>query len=223
MKRTCRGYYHAEDRQRLLSKDVRAKLGHHSSEEWLLRLMRDTGRADPAERAAQTDLASFLPANILAYSDRMSMMHGLEMRVPFCDHILVELLLSLAPDMKMPGRKYKAMLLKSCGDLMPKAITTRSKLGFNPPMARWLNGPLRSMVDGILDRADPVMAEYFQPDGIRSVVQEHRSGRRDRSLHIWSLLVFRAWHDADRADGAELSRMRAESSAPTTLHAVGAA
>jgi asparagine synthase (glutamine-hydrolysing) len=199
-------YFNPAERRQLLAPSARRDATTRPSEEWIERLLRESDRTDPAERAAAADLQSFLPGNVLAYGDRMSMLHALETRVPFCDHVLVELLHSLPPKIKLKGRGYKALLLKACGDLFPEVVRSRKKLGFNPPMASWLDGALRGVIEDVLLRPEPVIATYFDPSAVRAVVQEHRSGGRDRSLHLWSLLVFHAWHQADAEDAAEITR-----------------
>jgi asparagine synthase (glutamine-hydrolysing) len=210
-------YFNPAERGRLLAADLQRSLQGHRAESWLSGLLAATGRRDPAERAAQADLSSFLPGNVLAYGDRMSMLHALETRVPFCDHVLVELLLSLPSQVKLRGGTYKSLLLHACGDLLPTVVQKRKKLGFNPPMAFWLNGALRGLVDEVLGGSDAVMNQFFRPEAIRALVGEHRAARRDRSLHLWALLVFRAWFQADSEDAAELDREQTRASASESV------
>jgi asparagine synthase (glutamine-hydrolysing) len=62
-------------------------------------------------------------------------------------------------------------------------------------MGMWLKGELRPLVDELLDPERLRRQGYFQPDPIQRMIAEHRAGRRDFSLHIWSLLVFQTWMD----------------------------
>ncbi len=98
------------------------------------------------DRITAVDLQSFLPCNLLAYSDRMSMAHGLEVRVPFTDHRLVEFVTRLPATLRLRGMQDKYLLKRALGDLLPEAVLRRKKLGFNPPMALWLKEDLQGLV-----------------------------------------------------------------------------
>jgi asparagine synthase (glutamine-hydrolysing) len=139
------------------------------------------------------DLKSFLPNNLLHYTDRMSMAHALEVRVPFCDHRLVEFMASIPFAQKMPHFSPKRLLKDAVTDLLPESILNRKKLGFNPPMGIWLNRDLAPLVDEHLDPARLKREGYFDAGFVGRMVREHRLGQRDYSLHLWALLVFQSW------------------------------
>ncbi|MHB8420481.1 MAG: asparagine synthase (glutamine-hydrolyzing) [Myxococcales bacterium] len=145
------------------------------------------------------DLATFLPGNLLTYSDRMSMAHGLEVRVPFCDHVLVERLARLPASVKMPFGRTKALLRRAVADLLPEKVRRRPKLGFNPPVGVWIDQGLGLLARG---REPP----FLRPGALAGLVREHRSGARDRSLAIWSLLALRQWSEAGAASRSEAPR-----------------
>jgi asparagine synthase (glutamine-hydrolysing) len=147
------------------------------------------------DRANYVDLKSFLPNNLLCYTDRMSMAHALEVRVPYCDHRLVEFAASVSSRQKMRRWECKRLFKDAVRPWLPETILRRKKLGFNPPMGMWLKGELRPLVDELLDPERLRRQGYFQPDPIQRMIAEHRAGRRDFSLHIWSLLVFQTWMD----------------------------
>ncbi|MBS2027850.1 MAG: asparagine synthase (glutamine-hydrolyzing) [Deltaproteobacteria bacterium] len=145
------------------------------------------------DRAAQVDLRSFLPGNLLRYTDAMSMAHSLEVRVPFCDHRLVEFLAALPASQKMPRLEMKALLKKAMAKELPPMVRERKKLGFNPPMGIWLNRELAPLVDEHLSPARLEREGFFDPGLVSEMMAAHRKGTRDFSLHIWSLLVFQTW------------------------------
>jgi asparagine synthase (glutamine-hydrolysing) len=128
----------------------------------------------------------------------MSMAHGLEVRVPFCDHLLVEFMARLPASEKMPRLRTKALLRDAVRDLLPPTVRRRKKLGFNPPLGIWLNGPLRPMLEDILSESRLTRRGLFNPAAVRALMEEHRSGRRDRSLHLWALLNFEVWAEQGR-------------------------
>jgi asparagine synthase (glutamine-hydrolysing) len=141
------------------------------------------------------DLKSFLPNNLLRYSDRMSMAHALEVRVPYCDHRLIEFMAGIRAGQKMRWMECKRLFKDAVRPWLPPAILKRKKLGFNPPMGIWINRELRPMVDEQLDPVRLRRQGYFDPEPVQRMIGEHRAGKRDYSLHIWSLLVFQTWVD----------------------------
>ena len=150
---------------------------------------------DFVDRANYVDLKGFLPNNLLRYTDRMSMAHALEVRVPYCDHRLIEFMAGVSSKQKMRKLQCKHLFKDAVRPWLPEAILRRKKLGFNPPMGMWLKGELRPLVDELLDPERLRRQGFFQPDPIQRMIAEHRAGRRDFSLHIWSLLVFQTWMD----------------------------
>lgn len=199
-------YFSAPERDLLFTPEIRQRIGRHRAEDYLLEMLAATRAEDPAERAALADVQSFLPGNLLAYGDRMSMMHGLEVRVPFCDHVLVELLAGIEPSIKLKGRSLKWLMRRAVADLLPEQIASRGKLGFNPPMGLWLNGPLRHMVAEMASHPSDALREVVSPESVALFVREHKQGKRDRSLHVWSLLVLDAWMQADREEEQALAQ-----------------
>ena len=147
------------------------------------------------DRANYVDLKSFLPNNLLRYGDSMSMAHALEIRVPYCDHRVIELMAGVSADQKMRRLECKRLFKDAVRPWLPPQILSRKKLGFNPPMGMWLNRELRPMVDEQLDPVRLRQQGYFDPAPIKRMIDAHRAGRRDYSLHIWSLLVFQTWMD----------------------------
>ncbi len=192
-------YFSEEEQRSLLAGDVIAATSGRQAFWHLDRQLDPAGGRGLVDRCQAIDLGTFLPGNLLAYSDRMSMAHALEVRVPFCDHRLVELLASVPASQKMPRLQTKSLLREAVADLLPPAVRRRRKLGFNPPVGIWLNGPLRPMLEDLLDERRLRAQGWFSPGAVRSLVEEHRQGRRDRTLHLWALLALQVWTDAYRA------------------------
>jgi asparagine synthase (glutamine-hydrolysing) len=152
---------------------------------------------DPLDAMQQTDLLSFLPGNLLAYGDAMSMAHALELRLPLLDHRLVEAVARLSPALRF-ARGQKTLLKAVAARLLPRDIVERRKRGFNPPMGVWLHRDLAPLV------ADHLRPERMTPLGIawksvERLLAEHRRGTRDHALKIWSLLVLDLWHAQQQA------------------------
>lgn len=147
--------------------------------------------AQPLDAMQQTDLLSFLPGNLLAYGDAMSMAVALELRLPLIDHRVIETVATLDPAVRFANGK-KTVLKAVARRLLPTAIVDRPKLGFNPPMGVWLAHDLKSLVAERLTSASlAVLGIEWAP--VKALLAEHARGRRDHALKIWALLVLEAW------------------------------
>ncbi|MCP5367782.1 MAG: asparagine synthase (glutamine-hydrolyzing) [Hyphomicrobiales bacterium] len=154
-------------------------------------LYRAAPSAAPLDAMQQTDLLSFLPGNLLAYGDAMSMAHALELRLPLIDHRLVEAVQDLAPDLRWGGG-LKTLLKGVARRLLPAQVVDRPKRGFNPPMGLWLKTDLRDMVGDLLTPAQMAAAGIAWAP-VERLLAEQRRGLRDNALKVWALLVLAAW------------------------------
>ncbi|MBL6928373.1 MAG: asparagine synthase (glutamine-hydrolyzing) [Rhodospirillales bacterium] len=157
----------------------------------IARLYETAPSSDPLDAMQQTDLQSFLPGNLLAYGDAMSMQHALELRLPLIDHRLIEAVGRLAPELRFhDGLKT---LLKAAADrLLPAEVLNMPKRGFNPPMGIWLKSDLAPMVAERINRQS-MHAVGLNWTAVKALLDEHHGGRRDHALKIWALLVLDAW------------------------------
>ncbi len=103
------------------------------------------------------DQKYFLPDDILAKVDRISMAHSLEVRPPFLDHRVVEFAASLPPALLVRGARQKVILKELMRDKLPRSILHRKKTGFDIPAHEWLRGPLRPL---LLDTIASGLAEH---------------------------------------------------------------
>ena len=157
-------------------------------------LYQDAPSDHPLDAMQQTDLLSFLPGNLLAYGDAMSMRHGLELRLPLIDHRVIEAVQRLSPEIRFHGG-MKTLLKAVAPRLLPAAVVNRRKRGFNPPMGVWLKTDLAGLVARRLT-PDTMAAAGLAWTPVARLLDEQRHGRRDHSLKIWSLLVLDAWRAA---------------------------
>jgi asparagine synthase (glutamine-hydrolysing) len=130
---------------------------------------------------------------LLVLEDKLSMAHSLESRVPFLDHELVDLALSLPAAQKVWGTRSKELFRSAAADILPPAVVSRRKTGFTPPQAAWFRGPQAEYVRRVLtERAEA--RGIFRPAFLERVLTEHESGVRDRRHLIWTLLCLEWWH-----------------------------
>jgi asparagine synthase (glutamine-hydrolysing) len=153
----------------------------------------DGGGALDLNEISRVELQSFLPYNVLEYADKMSMAHGLELRAPFVDHLLADYVGSIPSHFKLRNGVSKWALRKAMAHELPPEVLQRPKRGLNPPLGAWLAGPLASTVRDLLDPEAVRRRALFRPDAVARLLDEQKRGRRDRSLHIWSLLVLEQW------------------------------
>ena len=131
---------------------------------------------------------------LLRDTDQMSMAHGLEVRVPLLDHLLVELVMALPDSVKQPDGTPKRLLVESLGGLLPDSIVHRPKQGFTLPFDPWMRGPLRSFCEERLGDRGLSGRGLFKPAQIQRLWQSFLAGDVSWS-RLWVLVVLDAWLD----------------------------
>ena len=139
-------------------------------------------------------MVTALPDNLLVKTDRMLMGFGLEGRVPFLDHRVVEFGLSLPDDLKVQGRKPKVFLRRWAESLLPADHLNKPKRGFHVPIGEWLQGPfLDHLEDKLL--ASRAIQQWFDVRAVpRLFAAQRNSTRGAMSREIWCLMQFAIWH-----------------------------
>ena len=152
------------------------------------------GNVSPLNRMLYVDTKVWLPDDLLNKADKMTMATGLELRVPFLDHKLVEFAAALPNAAKLGGKGGKTLLRNAMRGVLPDTIIDRPKKGFPVPLASWLRGPLRQFVRDNLLATEAACVRFVDRRAVVRIVEEHERGRMDRSQEIWTLLVFEFWH-----------------------------
>jgi asparagine synthase (glutamine-hydrolysing) len=187
-------YFSRELRENLYTPEFKRRLGGHDSSQFLVTLLQKKGAQALVDRVNYADLHSFLPYNVLRYSDRMSMAHSLEIRCPFTDHRLIEFLARVPWRHKLRITQSKRLLRQAANAWLPREIVSRPKLGLNPPMGLWMQSKLRSLLRSHLAPERIQDRGYFRAEAIQRLITDHNNGRRDYSLHLWALISFEQWH-----------------------------
>jgi asparagine synthase (glutamine-hydrolysing) len=158
----------------------------------LLKLLPNNGSL--FDRQLALDTRTSLPENLLMLGDKLSMAHGLEVRVPFLDHEYLHLVESLPGHFKRHGLfggegKYLHKLV--CQELLPKSIVRRKKKGFQTPIETWFRGGLGDHIEGLVAEPGSFARQLIGPEFVRNLVRSHRaraSGNLERQLFaIWML------------------------------------
>jgi asparagine synthase (glutamine-hydrolysing) len=151
-------------------------------------------KKDVLNRMLYADMKIWLPDDLLLKADKMTMANGLELRVPFLDHKLVEYAATLPRGLKLKGSTGKYLLRLAMKNVLPKRIITRSKKGFPVPTESWLRGDLKDFVHDTLLASDAACRTYMDSGVIEKIVREHEQGTENRRQEIWTLLIFELWH-----------------------------
>lgn len=150
---------------------------------------------DPLSRLLYLDTKAYLPGDILTKVDRMSMAWSLEARVPLLDHPFVEFVSRLPAQWKFRHGDQKYILKRLAERLgVPHDVIYRPKQGFALPLVHWMRKEFRGELARLLLEPRTLQRGYFNPSAIQETLDEHFTGRRDRSSRIWRLLVLELWH-----------------------------
>jgi asparagine synthase (glutamine-hydrolysing) len=147
----------------------------------------------PLRRQQYVDIRYYLPNDLLVKADRMSMAHGLETRVPYVDHKLMELAVALPDSVKLRHGVQRKWILWQIGKrLLPLAVM-RKKRGFNIPLSSWLRGPLREFAGDCLSAEQVGKHNLFSAGAAAELLQEHLEAKRDRSFELFNLITLSLW------------------------------
>ena len=163
----------------------------------------ETEGAELLARLQDVDLGLYLVDDLLVKTDRASMAHSLEARVPYLDPIVTNLALALPTRHRVRGLRKKVLLRKAVAPLLPKQIVRGKKRGFSIPAAAWLRGELEPFARETLAPERLRRQGFFRPEAVARLIDRHVAGKDDLSRQLWGLLAFTLWHErhVDREPG----------------------
>ncbi len=160
-----------------------------------------SGTADPLNRTLYCDLGALLPDQVLAFVDRLSMAHSVEVRPPFLDHRLVEFAATLPGAMKIKAGRTKHILKEAVRGLIPDEVLDRPKEGFVLPVDHWLLNDLRDLVEDTLHPDRLAHHGLLRPEQVRALLDEHYARQANHGPRIWNLLMFQRWWERQYVHG----------------------
>jgi asparagine synthase (glutamine-hydrolysing) len=140
------------------------------------------------------EIRSSLPDELLMYADKLSMAHGLEVRVPYLDREIVEYVERLPAQFKIRYGSRKWLHAQVCQEFLPDEIIKRKKRGFAVNVvADWFRDSLGNKMDWYLLDNSSLMFKYLKPAVVQRLFKEHRSRKNDNHKILFSLVVFEEW------------------------------
>jgi asparagine synthase (glutamine-hydrolysing) len=191
---TCYFRFNHTAKQALFHPDIWERVGQADSAQVIATQYAHADADDPLDRMLYADFMTRLPEHSLMLSDRMSMAHGLELRSPYLDHELVELMAAYPGYMKIHGRELKYVLRKLAVDYLPESIVRRPKQGFMFPVAYWFRDRLYPFLKRFLLESDLVKQGFFREAAVGRLLEEHHRGRVDHHVRLWMLLNLEVWY-----------------------------
>lgn len=156
------------------------------------KLYNDVQNYSDSSKMQYIDIHTWLPGDILAKADKMTMAHSLELRVPFLDKEVANFACTIPDRLKFMKGATKYLLRKASKKFVPARTQVRRKLGFPVPLARWLR-ERSDWRDKLI--TDPFIVTRFNIEMIKEIIDDHIAGRKDNARRIFVFLMLVAWHD----------------------------
>jgi asparagine synthase (glutamine-hydrolysing) len=183
-----------DERARLYQPDIAEAIDYRATEELMTAYFRaDDNALDPLDKMFYQDIKTYLPEDILTLTDRIGMRHSMELRVPFTDHVLIEMCATIPAEMKMKRMQKKALLKSIAAAKLPRPVLAHRKQGFASPMAQWLKTDLKSCSDDLLLSETKNNSDILRKSEIREMIADHMRGRELNDKRIFALIMFQKW------------------------------
>jgi asparagine synthase (glutamine-hydrolysing) len=139
------------------------------------------------------DTKFFLADHNLNYTDKLSMAHGVEVRVPLLDYEVVRHAGRLRVEDKQRGPTTKWVFRKAMEGILPRDVIYRPKAGFGVPLREWMSKGLMPLVDEVLSEKSLAARGIFSPVAVRRLIELDRRGGIDAAYPILSMACIELW------------------------------
>jgi asparagine synthase (glutamine-hydrolysing) len=150
-------------------------------------------KLDIKELQAIFDINYYLPQNLLTKVDRASMHYGLETRVPYLDHRVVECAINLEPDLKIKNGVQKYLLKQILYQYIPEKYFDRPKQGFSVPLSKWLKSDLNYLITDYLNEKVIRKHNVVHPQKVQELLNAYKNGKDYLYNRVWQLIVLHKW------------------------------
>ncbi|SDJ56017.1 asparagine synthase (glutamine-hydrolyzing) [Salimicrobium halophilum] len=152
----------------------------------------DVETLSPMRQMQYIDMCTWLRGDILLKADKMTMANSLELRVPFLDREVFEEARTLREEEMITRTATKDTLRKAMQGIVPDSVLHRKKLGFPVPLAHWLRHELYGWAKQMI--AESGTEEWIDKQAVADMLERHRTGGKDYSRKLWTILMFMMWH-----------------------------
>lgn len=190
--------FYEQSFDRVTTPELRRQIGGERPRDVVAAIAADAdrhGARDELDRLIYQDLRLRLPELLLMRVDKLTMANSIEARAPFLDHELVELAMAMPASEKIRDGIGKHVLKRAVSDLLPQDLLWRPKQGFGTPVSEWFRGDGADELDRRLTSSKLRDLGWIDPARVTQLVEQHRSGRAERSFQLWNLLNLSAWFD----------------------------
>jgi asparagine synthase (glutamine-hydrolysing) len=157
------------------------------------------GTQDPLNRALFVDFETLLSDQVLAFVDRLSMAHSVEVRPPFLDHRLIEFAATVPGHLKINQGGVKQLLKRAVRGIIPDAIIDRPKEGFLMPTSQWILEKLLPYARDVLAPHRLAAHGLFEPASVAALLDDAQGVSGRRGDRLWNLLMFQLWWEKYQA------------------------
>lgn len=192
-------YFTHAEKSDLYAKERRAQLDCLDTSALIASSYDQAQASSLLDRTLYADHVTYLAGDLLPKTDRMAMAHSVEPRAPFLDAEWVEWTARLPEKFKVRGSQTKWLLKRAFADKLPIEIQNRGKQGFGVPIGLWLRDDLNVWTrERLVENRS--LEQWFNPAMVKSLYEEHSSGRMNHGKRLWALLMFALWQ-AQSANG----------------------
>jgi asparagine synthase (glutamine-hydrolysing) len=181
-----------EDKRRLYRPE---HLPEADTRQWMRGIFEGCTAQDPLNRVLEAEFVTQLPDQVLAFADRLSMAHSLEIRTGFLDTEVMEFAARIPGRFKIHGQEIKSVLKTAARKYLPAEAIDRPKEGFVMPVNQWLAGWLLDYARQQLSPARLEQHGLFDSLEVARIVDEFAAGNASLANKVLSLLCFQIWYD----------------------------
>ena len=183
------------ERRQLFSADVLDEVMLNQSADMFADHWSHLRSVDPLNKLLEIDVGTYLVDDLLTLTDRMSMAHSLEARVPFLDHEVVQYFWSVPSRLKLKRMTKKYLLKKTAERVLPKSIVYRRKQGFSTPLTVWFRGPLKEALLDLLSPSNLERIGIFNRLYVDTILTDHLQGRANHDEKLFALIATVMWFE----------------------------
>ena len=177
----------------ILSTKVTEKIRHYNPYSYGQKLLQENLNLSKIDQMLMLEQNTFLIDHNLNYTDKLSMVEGVEARVPYLDKNLVQLSGHIPEHFKMKKQISKYILKKVAEKYLPKDVIYRSKTGFGAPVNELMKKEFKQMITKNLNSDKICKDGIFDAITVEKILQENKSGIADYNYNILSLLSIQSW------------------------------